>query len=84
MGALHFQAVVGLDHKIEIALPASVPAGPVDVVVNIPEIKSPQTGNRSKELVSWLNEIKLFSEQFKGRHINLSQAVIDNRRNERY
>ena len=82
MEMLRLHTVVPKNHRVQITLPAEVPVGPAELEVVVrSEAHLPDAGRRSN-LLKILDELKASRRQFDGRDIRLSEAVLEERREE--
>lgn len=83
METVRLRTIVPKSHRIEIDLPPQVPEGPADVLVIVETPPAHADGDKKKNLLLLLDDLQAFREQFRGRDIRLSDAVIEERREDR-
>lgn len=79
MEMLRVHTMVPRNHRVQITLPDGVPEGPAELVVVVEhDARKPEA--RQANLLQLLDELRDFRRQFEGRDVWLSDAVIEERR----
>jgi len=81
MGPLKIKAVVPKDHRVEIALPFSVPEGPVELEVTVTQV----AGNGPDRQYDWgpaLERLRQLRDSLEGLDLKMSDEVIKLRHEE--
>ena len=68
MHAVKLNATVGADHRIELELPAEIPAGPIEIIILADAMNQVAEGGTLKDF---------FDEVDRSSHRRLSKADID-------